>query len=158
MPAKRKKEKIVGAYLCWLVGRRDGAFYADRRPNKLNAGRHSLGTRDRREAVEVLKHLDLVRAVELGLAPPNVLAAESSHTLSLADGRRLYEEHVQRPRITGGAKPSSAKRYRAVFDKFVRFAQNAGMTSWNQVSNQTLQQYAAYLEGKGLHGPLDIWS
>ncbi len=53
---------------------------------------------------------------------------EQPSLLSLAEGRRLYLKHVQRPRIVGGARPSSAKRYRPVFDKFAQFAQAEGIT------------------------------
>jgi integrase len=149
MPAKRRKERIVGTYLVWLLGRRGGVYYADGRSNRPGAGRHSLGTRDHDQALEALKQLDLVKAVELGRADRAALAAAQPGQLSLAEGRRLYLEHVRRPRVVGGARPASAKRYRPVFDKFEQFAQAEGITAWNQVTHHTLEAYAAHLDDQG---------
>ncbi|HEY7422864.1 MAG TPA: tyrosine-type recombinase/integrase [Gemmataceae bacterium] len=60
MPRKRKKEQIRGQYFLWLVGiRSNGVYYADGRSNKQDAGRHSLGTRDRETALQQLAQLDL---------------------------------------------------------------------------------------------------
>ena len=149
MPKKRKNERIVGTHFIWLLGQRDGVYYADGRSNRHAAGRHSLGTKNHAEALEELKKLDLGRAVELGLADRSLLASAPPHQLSLADGRRMYLEHVQRPRVVGGARPTSAKRYRAVLDKFVAFAQDEGVGSWNQVNHQILGAYAAHLDDEG---------
>ena len=149
MPAKRKKERIVGTHFVWLLGQRDGVYYADGRSNRPTAGRHSLGTRDRAEALEALKQLDLVRAVEMGLAERSLLAPPPPQQLTLPEGSRLYLDHVNRPRVVGGARPTSAKRYRAVLDKFEAFAQAEGVGSWNQVSRRTLEAYAAHLDDEG---------
>ncbi len=149
MPAKRKKERVACAHFVWLLGQRGDVYYADGRSNRPFAGRHSLGTRDRAEALEALKQLDLVQAVRLGRADPAALAALPPEPLNLAEGRRLYLQHVSRPRVVGGARPASAKRYRAVFDKFETFAQAEGLTSWNQVSRRTLDAYAAHLDDEG---------
>lgn len=149
MPAKRKKERIVGAHFVWLLGQRDGVYYADGRSNRPPAGRHSLGTRDYAEALEALKQLDLVQAVTLGRADRSLLAAAPPNQISLAEGRRLYLQHVTRPRVVRGARPASAKRYRPVFDKFEEFAKGEGITSWNQVTRRTLEAYAAHLDDEG---------
>jgi site-specific recombinase XerD len=58
-------------------------------------------------------------------------------------------EHVQRPRVVGGARLVSAQRYRAVFDKFETFAQGEGITTWNGVSRGLLEGYAAHLDDQG---------
>ncbi len=149
MPAKRKKERIVGAHFVWLLGQRDGMFYADGRSNRPPAGRHSLGTKDYTEALAALQQLDRVQAVRLGLADRAALAAAPPEPLSLAEGRRLYLQHVNRPRVVGGARPASVKRYRAVFAKFEAFAKCEGLTTWNQVSRRTLEAYAAHLDDQG---------
>lgn len=125
MPAKRKKEEVAGEYFRWLIWRRNGLYYADGRSNPVSAGRHSLGTRDRAEALDHLKQLDLRQAVARGLADRSALGAGPA-PLGLADGRRLYEEYVARAGVLGGVKPASRKRYRAVLDKFVPFAQARG--------------------------------
>jgi integrase len=149
MPAKRKKERVVAAHFVWLLGQRGGVWYADGRTNRPSAGRHSLGTKDYDEALQALQRLDLVRAVDLGRADRSALAETPPGLLSLAEGRRLYLEHVSRPRVVGGARPASAKRYRAVFDKFEAFARGEGLTAWNQVNRRTLEDYAAYLDDEG---------
>jgi integrase len=148
MPTPRKKERIAGSHFIWLLGQRKGVYYADGRSNKIDAGRHSLGTKDRKEALEALKKLDLVRAVELGLADRAVLKT-SPTLLSLEEGRRLYLAHVGRPALVGGARPVSIKRYRPVFDKFERFALAEGITAWNQVDRRVLETYAAHLDDEG---------
>jgi integrase len=148
MPARRKKERIVGTYFVWLLGQRHGVYSADGRSNTPPAGRHSLGTRSYSEALEAVKQLDLVQAVNLGLADRSLLASAPPEQLSLARGRQLYLDHVTRPRVVGGARPSSAKRYRAVFDKFEKFAQAEGIVCWNQVTRRILESYAGYLDGE----------
>jgi integrase len=150
MPAKRKKERIVGAYFNWLLGRRSSeVYFADGRSNRPRLGRHSLGTKNYGEALEALKRLDLLLAVEAGLADRAALRFPLPRLLSLAEGRRLYLEHVNRAQVAGGARPASAKRYRAVLDKFEQFAQRRGVTAWNQVTAVILEGYAAHLEKAG---------
>jgi integrase len=148
MSAKRIKERIAGRHFVWLVGQRDGVYVADGRSNKLNAGRHSLGTKIYKDAITALQRLDLVRAVALGLAHPSVLEPDADQ-VALDDGRRQYEAHVRRPRVVGGAKLSTNKRYRAVFDKFVAFAMKEGIFTWNQVTTKVLETYAAFLDDEG---------
>src|SRR5436190_4173973 len=101
MAARRKKEKILGLYFGWLIGTRGGMYYADGRSNRRDAGRHSLSTRDRAEALEALRRLDLVVAVRLGLADPGSLNSQPAEAVTLEDGRRRYEAHAARPRVTG---------------------------------------------------------
>jgi integrase len=149
MPAKRKKEKIRGTYFVWLLGQRDGVYYADGRSNRLSAGRHSLGTRDQAKALDALQQLDLVWAVKLGLADQALLTSAPREPVRLAEGRQLYLQHVNRPRVVGGARAASIKRYRAVFDKFEKFAQAEGITFWNQVTGRALEAYAAHLDDEG---------
>ena len=67
----------------------------------------------------------------------------------MEDGRKMYEAHVSRPRVTGGARKSTQKRYKAVFDKFVPFAASLGVTVWNGVTVAVLNKYAADLESQG---------
>lgn len=142
-----RKSRFLGTYYTWLIGQRNGVYFADGRSNQPDLGRHSLGTRDRREALDQLKQLDLVKAVENGRADRSLLAdATSCAQLDLEEGRRLYDEHVRRPRVTGGAKPTTAKRYRPILNKFLVFARTKGVAVWNAVSARLLQEYAAWLE------------
>jgi integrase len=57
----------------------------------------------------------------------------------------LYLQHVGRPRVVGGARPVSAKRYRAILEKFEAFALENGIGTWNMVTRQTMEIYAAHL-------------
>ncbi len=149
MPKTRKNELIQSAHFRWLLGERNGVFFADGRSNRSNVGRHSLGTRDRAEALSLLGRLDLFKAVEFGLADRRLLDEEVDATvLSLEKGRELYESHVRRPRVTGGAKPKTLQRYKAVLDKFLAFAKSKGITSWNGVTRRVLEQYAGHLDAE----------
>jgi len=69
--------------------------------------------------------------------------------LPLFEGRRLYEDHIGRSRVTGGVKESTKKRYRAVFDKFVSWCQKNGVTDFHRVDASILNRYASYLEKEG---------
>src|SRR2546423_962855 len=123
MPRKRKKEQVSGQFFAWLLGTRgNGVYYADGRSNTPDVGRHSLGTRDRQEALEQLRRLDLVKAVELGLADSSLLRQDENALLNLEEGRRRYMAFVARPVVQGGGSNNTAKRYRAVLDKFLPFA------------------------------------
>jgi integrase len=124
-------------------------WYADGRGNDPNPGRHSLGTKDHDEALEAVRQLDLVKAVERGKAAPKELETELDTRLPLAEGIRLYKEHVARSPVTGGTRPKTQARYRAVFDKFEPFALEQGVRFWNDASARLLERYAAWLDGEG---------
>jgi len=149
MPKKRSKERIVGQHFVWLLGQRGGMYTADGRSNKPSVGRHSLGTTNYQEAIASVQRLDLVMAVKLGLADRRLLDEPASTLLGLEKGNELYLAHVKRPRVTGGAKPGTPKRYKAVFEKFLLFASRNGVTSWNGVTKRLLENYAAWLDGEG---------
>jgi hypothetical protein len=102
MPAKRKKERVVGQYFAWLLGQRNGVWFADGRSNATDVGRHSLGSKDRQEALQRLARLDAVKAVEFGLAPRSVLETHEEDLLPLENGQQLYLTHVGRALILGG--------------------------------------------------------
>jgi integrase len=150
MPAKRKKERVVCKHFIWLIGQRNGVWFADgRSSNKQDPGRHSLGTRDRAEAVIQLRRLDIVKAVQLGLADAGELATSTTSALHFDEGVRLYMAHVRRPRVAGGAGPATAKRYRPVFAKSVAFFREQGLAAWNEIKKPHLEHYAAWLDGEG---------
>jgi integrase len=149
MPKKLTKEKIVERYFTWRLGKRGGVYYADGRSNTPPAGRHSLETKDYQKARAALRQLDLALAVEAGRADPGELDPQGPEPLGLEDGWELYRRHVSRPRVRGGAKPKSVQRYKAVFDKFVPYAQGEGVTAWDRVTTQLLDGYAAWLDGEG---------
>ena len=69
--------------------------------------------------------------------------------LPLPEGRKLYEAHIARPRVTGGVRKSTCKRYRTTFDKFLKFCISIGVTTWNGVTAEVLTAYAGHLETAG---------
>ncbi|WP_020471428.1 tyrosine-type recombinase/integrase [Zavarzinella formosa] len=146
MPARRKNDLVSCRYFQWIITQRDGMLYADGRGNTPSQGRHSLGARDRAEALRELAELDRRRAVDAGLAPPEILQPSALEPVPLERGRQLYVGHVSRPRSMGGAKPQSVKRYRPVFDKFLAFAARRRLASWNEVNETFLANYACWLE------------
>jgi integrase len=149
MPKPRKKELVQCRYFQWRLGQRDGTFYADGRSNSIVLGRYSLSTTTRDEALENLQRLDLVQAVEHGLAEAATLSATPHAGISLADGRDLYLDGIRGARITQGGSAKTAKRYKPVFDKFLPFAAGLGVTTCLQVTKGALRSYAAYLDGEG---------
>lgn len=146
MPRPRKHERVVCQYFVWLLKQRNGVWRADGRSNRIDVGRRSLGTQDLDEARRQLIRLDIAMAVRHGLVDAGTINVDKRRELSLEDGRRLYEKHVGRDRLVGGTRPSTQKRYRPVFDKFLPFAATKGLTLWNQVTAQTLEEYLSYLK------------
>lgn len=148
MPKKRLAEFITARFYRWRVKRRGRIFVADGRSNIPALGRHSLDTDNYTIALEALTKLDLLCAIQNGKASPHEAIAPVK-TLALLEGSRRYQEHVARPKIVGGAKAKTSKRYRAVFDKFIEFATSEGIQFWNEVTRKVLEAYAAYLDDEG---------
>ena len=146
MPRKPKQPSIACQFFTWRLFRRDGVFYADARGGKFDLGKHSLGTRDRDEALERLKLLDRQKAVEVGLAGPALL--QPVEAISLADGWKLFLEYCERSPVLGGVSPGTVKRYRAVRDKHQKFCSRHGITTWNEFDKRGLEQYAKWLGRK----------
>ena len=141
----KDKQKVTCEYFTWLVGKRNGIFYADGRGNLPALGRFSLGTSNPTKAMEALKELDRVKAVEAGKSDRSILSASISAP-TLTEGRTLYMDHVKRPIVTGGARQTTHKRYRAVFDKFEAFCTKNGIANWSQINRRVLERYAAHLD------------
>jgi integrase len=148
MARRRSGEKITCRYFKWILVRRGRYFQADGRSNPINAGRHSITSADREEALRQLRELDELIAIKLSLAKAEDHPPTKCDEISLEEGRDLYLEHVSRPRVTGGVKPSTKKRYRSIFDKFLVFATRKGKRHWHEVTGDLLQGYAADLERK----------
>lgn len=149
MAKPREKEQIPCQHFCWLLGTRNGVYFADGRSNQPPLGRHSLTTRDRDEALERLIDLDQNMAAECGLIEPLLTIPVEEDPLTLAEGRAVYEKHTKRPAISGGPRGSTRKRYRAVLDKFLAYMERRGQRYWNDVTRQTLDGYASWLEDEG---------
>ncbi|HEX6986539.1 MAG TPA: site-specific integrase [Planctomycetaceae bacterium] len=149
MPRKAKKEKIPCLHFTWLLGRRGETWTADGRSNPVDLGRHSLGTKDRDEALRQLAALDLGMAVEHGYADASALKEDDAEPLPLEEGKEHYLAFAGRPRIAKGVRRPSLRKYKNVLRKFVAFARGRGLKTWNQVRDETLHDYAAELEAKG---------
>lgn len=146
MPRKPRQAPIVCQHFAWRLFQRDGVFYADGRTGSRNLGKHSLGTRDREEALANLRQLDRQKAIEFGLAEADSQTVSSA--VSIADGWRLYLEHCARPQIMGGASEATRKRYRAVRDKHIGFCHRRGADSWSQIDKAAVQAYGVWLAKK----------
>jgi len=141
------KRKIQCRFFSFLVSLRKRIYYADGRGNSPSLGRHSLVASNLKEALKNLEVLDRKLAIEQGLADRSVLIEVGA--LSLAEGRALYEAHLNRPAVTGGTRPATRKRYRAVLDKFLAFGSTNGIANWTQVNKGVLERYARHLEELG---------
>lgn len=108
MPRKPKESPIACQFFMWRLFRRNSVFYADGRGKKFALGKHSLGTRDRDQAIDRLKALDLHKAIELGLVKPE--AAEPTATVSVAVGWQSFMEYCGRSPVMGGfpSEPENA--------------------------------------------------
>lgn len=148
MPKKLKYERYAGKYFSWTLLQRNGVFWADGRSNSINAGRHSLGTKIREEAVDALQHLDLTIAVQHGLADPELLEPQQGAELPLDLGRKLYEDHTKRPKVQKGIRKSSQKRYKAVLDKLFTFVNKRSITTWNRITTSVVEKYLLFLDGE----------
>ncbi len=150
MPRKARFERVTGQYYVWLLGIRNGVYYADGRSNQINLGRHSLKTRNRIAALQAISKLDHDIAIRNGLC--KLPASEPSiNFITLQQGALRYLEHVSRPAIQGGVSARSKKRYRTVLDKFESFASTTGVKNWHEVTKETLMQYGRWLEESDYH-------
>lgn len=149
MPKKPKYELIRCNHFSWRLSRRSEVWYADGRTNPINVGRHSLGTRDKAEARQLLSRLDESCAIKHGLIERPEQPAVARARLTLVEGRKMYEEHISRPRITGGVAPATKKRYRTTFNNFIPWALKAGLVYFDQVDKGVLIRYADHLEKFG---------
>ena len=149
MPKRRKHERYMGRYFSWALLNREGVFWADGRTNKINVGRHSLGTKIREEAFAALQQLDLTMAVQHGLAEPEVLEPVRGAELPLSVGRKLYEDYTSRARVSKGIRKSSQKRYKAVLDKLLAFLDSKKIPCWNRITASVIDQYLSHLEDQG---------
>ena len=149
MANRTKNDTIRCKYFRWKLRQRGGVLTADGRTNRPNVGRHSLGTKESDEAMRRLEHLDRVKAVEFGLADREILNTSTNAKIGLDEGWKLYDEHLRRPEVAGGANRKTRQRYRAVFDKFSEFATRRGSGYWNDVTARLISSYLTELNKRG---------
>src|SRR4051794_17522285 len=102
MPKPRKYELIPCAHFGWRLTRRGKTYYADGRSNQYDVGRHSLTTTDRQVALRKLTELDEEQAIAFGFDSMPESKRSRNKILTLAEGRRLYEQKISLPRVAGG--------------------------------------------------------
>ncbi len=153
MPHNHEKQKPTNIHRCryfeWRLYQRDGIYQADGRRNGQALGRFSLGVEEYTEAIEVLHELDLTQAIRQGLASEDDRRRRQCKQLLLAEGRSLYETHLNRPQAAGGVRKKTKGRYKAILDKFFAFCGEHRVSSWNSVNADLLQNYLALLETQG---------
>lgn len=148
MARKSSNRTICCKYSKWKLRRRNGVFVADGRTNKPPLGRHSLGTKDRDEAMRLLFELDQFKAVELGLADPEFVDQIQLDAVELEEGWNQYRNYLRRPEIAGGVCEKSVKKYTGIVKKFFQFANNHGVTKWNNVTTRFTENYLRHLSNK----------
>jgi integrase len=146
MPRKPLEMPICCEYFTWRLFQRDEVYYADGREGRYNRGKHSLGTKDRDEAIAKLRRLDCAKAVEFGLAERERL--NPTNQLPIRDGWQLYMDHCGRSPILGGVSPATLKRYRAVREKHEEYCIKHGIAHWNEFDKSQLTGYCEWLSHK----------
>lgn len=136
---RNDKSLIVCDYYAWRLFRRDGVYYADGRGNTPNLGKHSVGTRDREEALKNLRRLDQAMAIQTGKARPTESIPQGVPTI--AGGWESYLDHCGRPGVMRGATTGTLKRYGAVRGHHLTFCRKRGIETWLDFD---LQQFRAY--------------
>ena len=148
MARPAKQDVITCINYTWIIFQRPtGIWYADGRGNGCGLKRYSLGSADRKQALDTLRTLDTRMAVRLGKLPPATLS--TADLLPLQDGIDMYMTNAKRPAVLGGVRPATVKRYRAIFDKFGQFARDKGVDHWQQVTRSVLESYGRWLEDNG---------
>lgn len=143
MPRPFKQPPIPCEFFDWHLRCRGGVYYADGRYNKVNLGKHSLGTRDYAEALENLKKLDRKKAIELGKLVPS--KAPTNADLPIEEGWRIYMEDRKKPQMFGGVSEGSAKRYKSVRTKHEEFCRKHGVQLWQQVNAENAEAFGLWL-------------
>ena len=148
MPRKRKHCAIQCQYFTWKLFPRNSVWYADGRSNGQGIGKHSLGTRDKKEAEKELKRLDLAMAVKLGMIKPGESATVHAEGVTIDKGIQFFFEDRGKDPLLGGCSQSSLKRYRAVCNKFKEFCLQQSKQTWSEVDRKLFESYAAWLRNK----------
>jgi len=146
MPRKATHPPIACEFFVWRLIDRNGVLYGDGCSAKYDLGKHSLGTRNREQAIARLKILDRQKAVELGLT--DALPATTADSISIADGWKFFLDFSARSDVQGGASRPTIKRYSAVQDKHVKFCARRAIANWLDFDLNHLRAYGNWLSKK----------
>jgi integrase len=144
MPRKPKDQKVC-EHFTWTLFRRDRTWYADGRGNMPSLGKHSLGVTEYDQAIEELRKLDRRMAAKIKL-----IDLPSEHQeVPLSEGWDVFQRHVSRPEVLGGAGPKTQARYRAVRQKHEAFCAEKFVGTWTQITKKHVEAYGGYLKSRG---------
>lgn len=144
MPAHRKHEYIQGQYFRWRLFRRNGVWYADGRFEELNLGKHSLGTRDKADALSQLRKLDFTKAFEHGFARD--IGVDLDNRLDINQGWEMYLEHCDRPEVMGGVCRKTLNKYKRSRELHCQFCNQQRIRYWNDFGQDELNRYGRSLD------------
>jgi len=144
MPKKRNSELMKCRYFSWRLTTRNGVWQADARSNSMNAGRHSLGTRDEAEARQLVHELDEIQASKLGLI--DRIPTRPKDGFTVTKGIELFRAHKRRPKSVGGVAESTYERYNPILKKFESFATEQRIQYASQITRAVFDQYVEMLE------------
>lgn len=146
MPRPSRQPLINCAYYVWRLFVRGGMYYADGRSNRPQLGKHSLSTKERKEALARLNVLDATIARDNGLCTSVPASMSSAPTID--SGWDLYTRHSARPEILGGTASITRKRFRSVRTKHEQFCRTQGIDNWSQVTARHITAYGQWLESE----------
>ena len=129
---RNSKYEVQCRYYRWLIYLRDGVFQADGRSNTLDAGRHSLRTRQLEVAKKRIHKLDDKMAEKLGLIRFARRENDVNFKLTVKDGIEIYLNYIERPKIAGGIAESTRKRYKRSINSFSSYVAHDPIQFWEQ--------------------------
>ena len=129
---RNSKYEVQCRYYRWLIYSRDGVFQADGRSNTIDAGRHSLRTRQLEVAKKRIHKLDEKMAEKLGLIRFARRENDVNFKLTVKDGIEIYLNYIERPKIAGGIAESTRKRYKRSINSFSSYVAHDPIQFWEQ--------------------------
>jgi len=149
MPAKLKNLEIHCDYFRWKLFLRNGVYYADARSGNNTQRRHSLGTRNKAEALRSLKQLDITAAFQHGLVSWEKVAEMLRNPLPISKGNDIYLGTRQLDQTIGQLSTKTMGRYKQVAAKWARYCDTHGIVYWNHVNQIALKKYHSWLQASG---------
>ena len=129
---RNSKYEVQCRYFRWLIYPRDGVWQADGRSNTIDAGRHSLRTRQLAVAKKRIHKLDEKMAETLGLIRFARRENDVNFKLTVKDGIEIYLNYIERPKIAGGIAESTHKRYKRSINSFSTYVEHDPIQFWEQ--------------------------
>ena len=146
MPKHRKSTLVRCRYFSWLISQRGRVWSADGRSNEVNVGRHSLGTYDINEAMQVVHDLDEQIAIKLGKLAKRAPISKEGFTILEAIDR--FRENKKRPLSVGGVEPQTLNRYERILNKFQNFIVARNVRFASEINQELFDEYVSALEDK----------